>query len=178
MTDSDPLKGFQHFVEIIPQRIQDVLKEIGCVCVAEEFKRHLRMSVPIIIKPYFGGNTHCDVSITARYCFMLKLFFLFMLTQLFPSFSQKLIETQSPKLTHHHLSSFISVLFFFSLFMRCTNSSASRVRRLTTAQCCLSNIWTLFVYIFHTLPAQKIKRVQSHILRRIHTKNTQIHNDI
>lgn len=68
--------------------------------------------------------------------------------------------------------------FFFSLFMRCTNSSASRVRRLTTAQCCLSNIWTLFVYIFHTLPAQKIKRVQSHILRRIHTKNTQIHNDI
>lgn len=139
ITDSDPLKGFQHFVEIIPQRIQDVLKEIGCVCVAEEFKRHLRLSVPIIMKPYFGGNSHCDVSITARYCFMLKLFFLFMLTQLCPSFSQKLIETQSPKLTHHHLSSFISVLFF-SLFMRCTNSSASRVRRLTTAQWCLSSI--------------------------------------
>lgn len=112
ITDSHPLKGFQHFVEIIPQRIQDVLKDIGCVCVAEEFKRHLRLSVPIIIKPYFGGNSHCDVSITAKYCFMLKLFFLFMLTQLFPSSSQKLIETQSPKLTHHHLSSFISVLFF------------------------------------------------------------------
>lgn len=40
--DSDLLKGFQHFVEMIPQRDQDVLKENVFVCVlAEELRGHL-----------------------------------------------------------------------------------------------------------------------------------------
>lgn len=52
ITGSDPLKGFQHFVEIIPQRVQDVLKENVFVCVLGE-----AFTLPNTVYPHLTGHS-------------------------------------------------------------------------------------------------------------------------
>lgn len=95
--DSDPLKAFQHIVEIIPQRVHHVLQEIVFAHVCTSSHILGRLSVPSInpsilersgsefLDPLKYFQVVCFVQIKAATSFLFAL--------------QKCVKVQGPKLT-------------------------------------------------------------------------------